>query len=285
MTNTEFANKAIDIAKNYKTLYVMGGIGFPMTSSRKSQCMNQYSYNAKRKNIITAASADTFGFDCVGIIKSILWGWNGDTSHALGGAKYASNGVPDINEDTMIARCSDISTDFTNIMVGEVVWMSGHIGIYIGDGLAVEATPAWSNKVQITSCNCAKSGYNRRNWTKHGKLPYVAYTNANSTKTQPKVEPKKEPSKVDYLAIIKKYEPKGYLYDGDKNELVGKIAEFMYKMFPAYTNKAALGDLYGPNIKKSILEFQKRVKMDKRDCDGYVGPKTLEKLYEYGFKI
>ena len=56
--------------------------------------------------------------------------------------------------------------------------MSGHIGIYIGDGLAVECTPSWKNCVQVTACNCTKSGYDRRNWTKHGRLPYVSYTGA-----------------------------------------------------------------------------------------------------------
>lgn len=53
--------------------------------------------------------------------------------------------------------------------------MEGHIGVYVGDGLAVECTPRWDNKVQITACNRSVSGYNRRNWTKHGKLPYISY--------------------------------------------------------------------------------------------------------------
>ena len=192
MTNIEFADKAKNIANNYKTLYVMGGIGFPMTASRKSQCMKQYSYNAGRASMINSASADTFGFDCVGLIKAILWGWNGNKNHALGGAEYACNGVADVNEDTMITKCSALSTDFNNIEVGEAVWQKGHIGIYIGDGLAVEATPAWKNCVQITACNCNKAGYNKRSWTKHGKLPWINYV---ATKVEPKVEPKKEEAK------------------------------------------------------------------------------------------
>ena len=67
--------------------------------------------------------------------------------------------------------------------------MKGHIGIYVGDGLAVECTPAWKNCVQITACNCSKSGYQRRNWTKHGKLPYVTYSGAAEA---PKEEPKEQ---------------------------------------------------------------------------------------------
>lgn len=180
MTNTEFVKRLKDAATNHKTLYVMGCFGAPMTEKNKVRYINNGSsddYNARadRKAMINAATADTFGFDCVCLIKGILWGWTGDKSKIYGGSGYAINGVPDIGADDMITKCSEISTDFTKIEPGEAVWMKGHIGVYIGDGLAVECTPKWENKVQITACNCSKSGYNRRNWTKHGKLPYIKY--------------------------------------------------------------------------------------------------------------
>lgn len=177
MTNKELAAKLKEIATKYKTLYVMGCFGAPMTPANKTRYCNNHDYNRNpsRTAMIKAASADTFGFDCVCLIKGVLWGWNGNASAIYGGAKYASNGVPDIGADTMITKCSGLSTDFSNIEVGEAVWMEGHIGVYIGGGLAVECSPKWANKVQITACNCTKSGYNRRNWTKHGKLPYITY--------------------------------------------------------------------------------------------------------------
>lgn len=155
----------------------MGCFGAPMTASNKTRYCNNHDYNKKpeRTEMIMAASADTFGFDCVGLIKGVLWGWSGKTDRVYGGAAYAINGVPDIGADTMITKCSGVSTNFYNLEVGEVVWMQGHIGVYIGDGLAIEASPKWANGVQITACNCTKAGYNRRNWTKHGKLPYITY--------------------------------------------------------------------------------------------------------------
>lgn len=183
MKCSEFVSRLIDIAKNYKTLYVMGCVGYRMTEANKKRAINNGahgSYNAKssRQKMIKAAKEDTWGFDCVCLIKSVLWGWKGDYNATYGGAKYASNGVPDINADQMINVCKGVSTDFSKIEVGEAVWLKGHIGVYIGDGLAVECTPAWDNCVQITSCNCDKKGYNRRNWTKHGKLPYITYEKA-----------------------------------------------------------------------------------------------------------
>ena len=184
MTNKELVKQLIDIANNYKTLYVMGCFGAPMTDVNKQRYINHHEYNRKEtpKKCIMSASADTFGFDCVNLIKSILWGWSGDKSKDYGGAKYAANGVPDVNADGMIAKCLNISTDFSNIQIGEAVWCPGHIGVYIGDGLAVECTPAWGNCVQITVCNCTKSGYNRRDWIKHGKLPYITYEKAETKK-------------------------------------------------------------------------------------------------------
>lgn len=185
-TAAELAKRAIDVANNYKTLYVMGCFGAPMTATNKTRYCQNHAYNkaADRQKMIKAATADTFGFDCACLIKALLWGWIGDANHVYGGAKYAANSVPDISADGMISVCKEVSTDFSSIEVGEAVWMKGHIGIYVGDGLAVECTPAWKNCVQLTACNCTKSGYTRRNWTKHGKLPYVTYEKKTPAKLE-----------------------------------------------------------------------------------------------------
>ena len=179
MNNKEFVEKLKAVANDYKTLYVMGCFGAPMNSANKTRYCNNYDYNKKesRAAMIKAASADTFGFDCVCLIKGILWGWCGDKGKTYGGAVYASNGVPDVSADSMIQLCKNVSTDFSSLAVGEALWINGHIGVYIGDGLAVECTPNWKNGVQITAVGNlgAKSGYNTRKWTKHGKLPYIEY--------------------------------------------------------------------------------------------------------------
>lgn len=181
MKSTEFVKRAKQVATDFKTLYVKGCFGAPLTPENKERYIKHNPYNAEaaRVKMINAASDDTFGFDCVCLLKGILWGWNGDASHKYGGAGYAVNGVPDINADQMIKECEDVSTAFSDIgslVPGEALWTTGHIGVYIGDGLAVECTPAWKNGVQITACNCTVKGYTRRNWKKHGKLPYVDYS-------------------------------------------------------------------------------------------------------------
>ena len=184
MNNKEFVKKLTDVANNYKTLYVMGCFGAPLSSVNKARYKANHSYNkqATRKAMIDKATSDTFGFDCVNLIKGILWGWCGDKTKTYGGAKYTANGVPDTNADGMIKLCKNVSTDFTKLEVGEAVWVPGHIGVYIGDGLVVECTPSWKNCVQITACNCKKAGYNTRNWQKHGKLPYIEYLKEETVK-------------------------------------------------------------------------------------------------------
>lgn len=206
MKVSDFVDKLVDIAKNYKTLYVMGCFGAPMTAKNKTRYTNNYEYNsrASRAKLIKNASVDTFGFDCVNLIKGVLWGWSGDKNKVYGGATFKSNGVPDTSADGMIKLCTGLSTDFSKIEVGEAVWRTGHIGVYIGDGLAVECTPAWKNKVQITAVSNigTKSGYNARKWTKHGKLPWIDYT--VEKKEEAKTETKTETAEVKVEAALKK---------------------------------------------------------------------------------
>lgn len=179
MHNLELVRRLKDCANNYKTLYVMGCFGAPMTPANKSRYMNNNAYNRQpaRQQMISQASADTFGFDCVCLIKGILWGWSGDKTASYGGAVYNSNGVPDIGADSIINKCAGVSTNFSDLIPGELLWKTGHVGIYIGNGMAVECTPAWKNCVQITDVQNIISTGDRpaRTWTKHGRLPYVEY--------------------------------------------------------------------------------------------------------------
>lgn len=259
MENVEFAKKVKNIATSYKTLYVMGCFGAPMTATNKSKYRKNHSYNkqASRTKMINSATSNTFGFDCVGLIKGVLWGWAGVTSKNYGGATYASNNIPDINADTMISKCSDVSTNFSNVQVGEVVWMKGHIGVYIGDGLAVECTPSWKNGVQITACNRSISGYNRRNWTKHGKLPYVKYSNKTTS-----VKTDNNDLKIPTIK------------QGSKGGIVKALQIMLTGYGYSCGNCGADGD-FGNGTVIAVKKYQKNKGLT---VDGIVGPTTWKKL-------
>ena len=45
MKASVFVDKVVDIAKKYKTLYVMGCFGAPMTETNKKRYTNNHEYN------------------------------------------------------------------------------------------------------------------------------------------------------------------------------------------------------------------------------------------------
>ena len=175
MKLSEFLDK-LKLAERERTLYIQGCFGGYMNDKNKKRYSSNNAYNAARKNMIMNASADTAGFDCICLVKGILWGWNADQSKVYGGAVYKSNGVPDVGADGVLAYLKNVSSDFKGIKPGELVWMSGHVGIYMGEGKVIECTPKWTNDVQYS--NLGNLGYTNghtRYWKKHGFLPWVEY--------------------------------------------------------------------------------------------------------------
>lgn len=189
----ELVSKLNEIIEDYNTMYVYGAIGQHLTASLIADRAKAYGWFYTEKRLAQyekaiASGKYIWGFDCVNVIKSALWGWNGDKSKSYGGAVYGSNGVSDVSADGCISICKNVksyygSNDNVNpwddIQIGEAVWTNGHIGIYVGEGLAIECTPKWDNKVQITGVgnkpfNKTYDG-KKRTWKKHGKLPWITY--------------------------------------------------------------------------------------------------------------
>lgn len=184
MTAQAFCDKLAEIANNRKTAYMLGPWGWPANAKMIQRATTQGSNAKTNRQWLPQANAikdKGFLFDCVGLIKGVLWGWDGDLSRTYGGAGYACNGVPDYDAKKMIDNCRDVSTDFSTIVDGEAVWMDGHIGVYVGSGAVVEATPKWRGGVQRSTCanvspKLVPGTAGSRRWTKHGKLPWVDYS-------------------------------------------------------------------------------------------------------------
>lgn len=180
MKNTEFVERLLMLTE-LPTLYIKGGIGRPLTDANKKKAIEQYTYNKNRSAKIYAASSATFGFDCCGCVKSVIWGFNGDVTKALGGAKYKSNGLNDVSELGLFELCTCKSTDLGNIIPGELLYMKGHCGVYVGNGEVVECTPSWKDGVQKTKLS-------DRKWLKHGRLePYIEYDDVPNVIAKPKI--------------------------------------------------------------------------------------------------
>ena len=206
MNCNEFLEK-LRLAERSKTYYIKGCFGAPMTPANKKRYTNNLIYNKNRADKINALSADTFGFDCVNLIKGVLGLWNADPTKVYGGTQvnkeangisFGPDHIPDVGADGIVNYLQHVSTDFSNIIPGECVWMSGHVGVYVGDGKVIECTPKWTSDVQYS--NLGNNGYktgNYRIWTKHGYLPWVEYVNAPTTE-KPVQEPNMQAGGVYY---------------------------------------------------------------------------------------
>jgi hypothetical protein len=224
--------------------------GSIITKSRVQEKAKQYPYWYTERKIASVFSPlygsnpPVWGFDCIGLIKAVLWGWDGDETKVYGGAIYAYNGIPDASADAMIGKCTDVSSNLNSISVGEFLWMKGHCGVYIGNSKVVESSPKWANGVQVTALTA-------RNWLKHGKLPWVEYS-VKEVRNVVKIE----------LSVLGK---------GDKGEQV-KTLQRLLNAFGA--NLIVDGD-FGSKTKAALEAYQKSKNLVK---DGICGIKSWESL-------
>ena len=180
---TTFVSLLKRVISEYRTVYFYGSNGQLSSSSLFNQLKKSFPkfYTSSRY----AKLSPTFGknywaFDCSGLLRAVLWGWCGDTSKTNGGSGLGKNSVvPWDTSSDMIASCPNGgSSNFKNIQAGECVWVPGHIGAYVGNNQCAESTPRWDNCSQLSTLgNVSSTGNKVRNWSKHGKLPYIDYSN------------------------------------------------------------------------------------------------------------
>lgn len=188
MSNKTLADKAYEIATKYNTVYGWGMYGARIDQANIDSKANQYPsyYDTEYKSMLQSLIGKNYwGFDCVNLIKGIVWGWSGDWTKSYGGASYATNNCPDYGADSMIEYCTNVSTNFSNLKVGEALWCSGHFGVYIGNGLGVESTPRWGKYPGVKVTAVANMGLQpnhprQRTWTKHGFMPFITYSDVST---------------------------------------------------------------------------------------------------------
>ena len=112
--------------------------------------------------------------DCCRSIKGVLWGFDFIKTAPHGGA-VCGRGYPDYTTEQMINHCYDVSSDMSpeNILPGELLWMKGHVGVYLGNRVVFEACPSKGG--------AAATDLSYQNWKKHGKLKVIDYSDVIPT--------------------------------------------------------------------------------------------------------
>ena len=116
--------------------------------------------------------------DCVGLIKGYCWTQSGQgVIEAVGtdkgiSSKYGANGCPDKSANGMFSYAKDSGCAWGTIdslpeVPGIALRSDGHVGVYIGDGYAVEE--------RGFNYGCVKTRVASRNWTHWYYLPFIDY--------------------------------------------------------------------------------------------------------------
>ena len=252
MKAAEFVARCRNVAEQIPTIYLKGAFGAPITESYLARMRSLYPlwyHDARMRALAPYTDRGIFGFDCVCFIKGILRGWDADVTKIYGGAAYEKNGIPDLTVDGMREKCSGLSADFKRIEPGELVFVSGHVGVYLGDGLCAECTPAFGGGacglggVIISACNRKCEGYPTRYWKEHGRLAFVEYP-----------EPEDAPVSSACLPILKR---------GDKGEAVRALQALLNLRLSAVLPAMLATDAsFGPATEGAVREWRSRRGME-----------------------
>ncbi len=147
--------------------YVWGTFGHVLTESVLDYKIEQYPDIASAEEFIRDNWLNRRTTDCVGLIKS--YGWFDPNTMSI---NYGTNGMPDYNADSMYAAAEANETDYGDMddmpeIIGLALWKPGHIGVYIGNGYAIEAMGTYYGVVKTEVAG--------RGWSGWCKIPYIEY--------------------------------------------------------------------------------------------------------------
>lgn len=155
----EYAKSALQL----KTRYMWGGLMRKDTDDYITMLKKMYpsQYTPDRVATLKTDKGSAYGVDCVGLIKSFVFGGVGSPQYD-GGKDVSTNGLFNVAQETgYIKTLPEIP--------GVVVYKAGHVGIYIGSGMVIEATlGGYGDGVVETQVT-------ERGWTHWLKVPWIEY--------------------------------------------------------------------------------------------------------------
>ena len=188
--------------------------------------------------------------DCVGLIKGYLWCDNPEDTTPV------YNASQDLNDSMIRDACTTKGSISTIPEVpGTLVFKTGHVGIYIGNGEVIEA--------RGRSYGVVKTKLNARGWTSWGYHPDITYEEPK--KEEPKPEAKPAGTITMNLPVLKR---------GAKGETVRAMQHLL--MGNGHDMEGYGADAsFGGATERALKAFQATNGLE---ADGSCGPLTWAKL-------
>lgn len=258
-TNLELVAFA-KMMEKHKVPYWYGTCVYKCTDDllkRKSQQYPSHYGSSRMTKYKDAVKSKTVCSDCVGLLKGYFWsnGGAGVEDYILGKGdfktKYGANGCPDKSANGFYDYCrthapKKYGTKISDMpdVPGIAVFMDGHVGLYIGNGLVIEERGFAYGTV------CTK--LNSRGWKRWAFIPehmleYVGITDSTVSECE----------LGDRL-----------LQKGDTGEDVEDLQEMLVEL--GYELGEIDGD-FGSKTEAAVKKFQRDHKLDD---DGEYGPLT-----------
>ena len=192
--------------------------------------------------------------DCVGIIKGYYWTQDDGTQ------KYGLDGRPDKGANGLFTAATE-KGPIANMpeIIGLIVHLNGHVGVYIGDGWVIEAR-GFKYGVVLTWLK-------DRPWTSWFKCPYIEYVDGAVEETSPTGSEKMPVSYIRELAYVP-----------GRTMLRGTDVEWTQKILANLGFEPGIVDgIYGPKTKGAVEAFQKNVMLP---ANGIVDRTTWDTLMD-----
>lgn len=153
--------------------YVWGTYGRILTRTLFERKLEQYPEDVGGyKEYISSNYIGKRTADCVGLIKG--YSWYDPQTESFG---YAVNGMPDLDANQIYEVATEKgSIDTIPEIPGLLVWMDGHVGVYIGNGEVIEARGTYYGVVRTQLRN--------RNWQGWAKVHGITYIEEREEPTE-----------------------------------------------------------------------------------------------------
>ena len=247
--------------------YWYGTCVYACTSSLLSRKSQQYPahYGSSRtstyKKHIASRMVCT---DCSGLIKGFFWtnGGQGVINYLNGGSEfknnYGSNGFPDKGANSMLSWLKSEGCKHGKIATlpevpGVLLFKSGHVGVYVGNGYAVEA--------EGFAYGVVKTKVSKRPWTEWAYLP-ASLLDYDGNETDVPVETLKLGDRLP----LKRTSP---MMEGDD------VRELQTRLNGLGYNCGTIDGQFGKNTEAGVKAFQRAAQIE---IDGEFGKNSLAAL-------